>query len=181
ELRTIYRNQDFCRGLRILAKRCERPVYANGRVSFAIELPPQATWHGCLLYGPCDRGLCLQAPKKCISSSDRSVVGRRLAAWRKSVLKIHTSNEEFFRIYRQAVEDMAALRLPIENTDPLRFVPAAGIPWFVALFGRDSLLASLQNALVYPDFACATLDVLARFQATEVDDYRDAQPGKIMH
>jgi glycogen debranching enzyme len=49
------------------------------------------------------------------------------------------------------------------------------------LFGRDSLLASLQNTLVYPDFACATLDVLARFQATEVDDYRDAQPGKIMH
>jgi glycogen debranching enzyme len=49
----------------------------------------------------------------------------------------------------------------------------------VALFGRDSLIASLQNAVVYP--ACAALDVLGKFQVTELDDYRDAEPGKIMH
>ena len=61
------------------------------------------------------------------------------------------------------------------------FVPAAGVPWFVALFGRDSLIASLQNALVYPGFARGTLDVLGSLQATERDDYRDAEPGKIMH
>ena len=48
---------------------------------------------------------------------------------------------------------MASLRLLIEGTDHLQFVPAAGVPWFVALFGRDSLIVSLQNALVYPDFA----------------------------
>ena len=76
---------------------------------------------------------------------------------------------------------MAALRLPIEGTDHLQFVPAAGVPWFVALFGRDSLIVSLQNALVYPDFARGALDVLGSWQATERDDYRDAEPGKIMH
>ena len=70
---------------------------------------------------------------------------------------------------------------PIEGTDHLRFVPAAGVPWFVALFGRDSLIASLQSALVYPSFARGTLDVLGSLQATERDDYRDAEPGKIMH
>ena len=91
------------------------------------------------------------------------------------------SNEEFYRLFRQAIEDMAALRLPIEGTDHLRFVPAAGVPWFVALFGRDSLIVSLQNALVYPDFARGALDVLGSWQATERDDYRDAEPGKIMH
>ena len=57
---------------------------------------------------------------------------------------------------------MAALRLPIEGTDHLQFVPAAGVPWFVALFGRDSLIVSLQNAMVYPDFARGALEVLAR-------------------
>src|SRR6185437_13036569 len=82
---------------------------------------------------------------------------------------------------RQAVEDMAALRLPIEGTDHLRFLPAAGVPWFVAPFGRDSLIASLQSALVYPSFARGSLDVLGSLQATERDDYRDAEPGKIMH
>ena len=57
---------------------------------------------------------------------------------------------------------MAALRLPIDGTDHLEFVPAAGVPWFVALFGRDSLIVSLQNAMVYPDFARGALDVLGR-------------------
>jgi glycogen debranching enzyme len=60
-------------------------------------------------------------------------------------------------------------------------IPAAGVPWFVAVFGRDSLIVSLQNMLVYPDFARGALDILGRLQATEIDDYRDAQPGKILH
>jgi len=61
------------------------------------------------------------------------------------------------------------------------FVPAAGLPWFVALFGRDTLIVSLQTMIVYPEFAAGTLEVLAQYQATERDDYRDAEPGKILH
>ena len=97
------------------------------------------------------------------------------------MLKIETSNEEFYRFYHQSLEDMAALRLPIEGTDHLEFVPAAGVPWFLALFGRDSLTVSLQNAMVYPGFARGALEVLSRYQAKRRDDYRDAEPGKIMH
>ena len=76
---------------------------------------------------------------------------------------------------------MSALQLPVEGTDHLEYVPAAGLPWFIGLFGRDSLIVSLQNALVYPNFARGALDVLGRFQAVSRDDYRDAEPGKIMH
>ena len=97
------------------------------------------------------------------------------------MLKIHTSNEEFYRLYRQALEDMAALRLPIAGTDHMVFLPAAGLPWFVALFGRDSLIVSLQNLLIYPEFARGTLDILGALQAKEHDHYRDAEPGKILH
>ena len=61
------------------------------------------------------------------------------------------------------------------------FLPAAGLPWFVAPFGRDSLIVSLQNMLIYPDFARGTLDILGSLQARERDDYRDAEPGKILH
>ena len=60
-------------------------------------------------------------------------------------------------------------------------MPAAGVPWFVALFGRDSLIVSLQCGIIYPDFARGSLDVLGGYQARERDDYRDAEPGKIMH
>ena len=120
-------------------------------------------------------------PRECIDHCLNSSSAKDLAAWQDQTLAITTSNEEFYRFYRQAVEDMAALRLPIEGTDHLELVPAAGVPWFGGLFGRDSLIVSLQNGLVYPDFARGSLDVLGRHQATERDDYRDAEPGKIMH
>ncbi len=182
QLRTIYRNQDFCREVTILIRRNgSQPVYANGRISFEVGLVPGAAWHSCLLYELGDGKARFEASHHCIADSKQSKVGQRLEDWQQAVLKIHTSNEDFYRLFRQAVIDMAALRLPIAGTERLQFVPAAGVPWFVALFGRDSLIASLQNALVYPGFACGTLDVLGSLQATERDDYRDAEPGKIMH
>ena len=57
-------------------------------------------------------------------------------------------------------------------------MPAAGLPWFVAPFGRDSLLVSLQNILIYPHFARAALEFLGSLQATDDDPYRDAEPGR---
>ena len=181
-LKTIYRNQDFSREVTVLTRRNNsRPVYANGRLSFEVNLPPGAAWHSCLLYELGDGKARFEAPHNCIAASKQSAVGRRLEDWQQAVLKIRTSNDEFYRFFRQAVDDMAALRLPIEGAGHLEIVPAAGVPWFVALFGRDSLIASLQNALIYPGFARATLDVLGSLQATDRDDYRDAEPGKIMH
>jgi glycogen debranching enzyme len=79
------------------------------------------------------------------------------------------------------VEDLAALRLPRDAEHPQDLLTAAGVPWFVAVFGRDSLIASLQNIIVFPDFARGTLQRLADLQATEMDPYRDAEPGKIPH
>jgi len=58
---------------------------------------------------------------------------------------------------------------------------AAGVPWFSCLFGRDSIITSLQLLAVRPEIAQATLSILARLQATEIDELRDAAPGKIMH
>src|SRR5690606_34195969 len=60
-------------------------------------------------------------------------------------------------------------------------VPAAGIPWFVAAFGRDALLTAYFLLPFRPDVAAGTLRYLARWQAHEVDRVREAEPGKIMH
>jgi glycogen debranching enzyme len=92
-----------------------------------------------------------------------------------------STNEDFYRLYRQSVGDMCALRLYEHDMAHDVWVPAAGVPWFVTLFGRDSLIASLQNVTVNASFARGTLKKLAEFQATESDDYRDADPGKILH
>jgi glycogen debranching enzyme len=179
KLRTTYRNEDFIRAVHIGTRHeDQRAAYANGRLSFEVRLDPGQTWHCCLIYDLIDGNRHFHGPHECLLAEHHSEAH---ADWQDAVLKIRTSNEEFYRCYRQAIEDMAALRLPIVGTDHMVFVPAAGLPWFMAPFGRDSLIVSLQNILIYPEFARGALDVLGRWQATERDDYRDAEPGKIMH
>src|SRR5207249_428945 len=81
----------------------------------------------------------------------------------------------------QAVEDIGALRLYDEDFQPDVWVPAAGAPWFVALFGRDSLIVAMQTLMIHPGLALGALQKLAEYQASEFDDWRDAEPGKIPH
>ncbi|MGH7112410.1 MAG: glycogen debranching N-terminal domain-containing protein, partial [Stellaceae bacterium] len=182
ELTVDYRNRDFRRELTVTRRRNSAPcVYANGRISFAVALAPGETWHTCLEYAVFDGRRRHHPPAECIDRVSRSQLIEPLKKWREAALKIDAANEDFQALYDQGIEDMAALRLPVPGTHHLEFVPAGGIPWFVALFGRDSLIVALQNALVYPDFARGALDVLGRFQARERDDYRDAEPGKIAH
>jgi glycogen debranching enzyme len=182
QLRTIYRNGDFVRAVSVAPEHQQtKAVYANGRLSFEIGLDPGEAWHGCLLYTLADGKRPAAPPNDCVDQHHKSHHAETLADWLQSVLKVRTSNEEFYRLYRQALEDMAALRLPIAGTDHMVFLPAAGLPWFVAPFGRDSLIVSLQNMLIYPDFARGALDILGSLQAKDEDDYRDAEPGKILH
>ena len=181
QLRTVYRNGDFSRAVTLRAGVNNRGVYANGRLSFEVGLKPGEAWHTCLLYTLEDGDKHFAPPHDCIGDSFKSHHADTMADWLRTVLKIQTTTEKFYSFYRQALEDMAALRLPIEGTDHKVFLPAAGLPWFVAPFGRDSLIVSLQNILIYPEFARGALDILGSLQAKEEDNYRDAEPGKILH
>src|SRR5262249_40996152 len=181
-LRTIYSNREFQQRVTISVSRAtSKAVSANGRLSFEVALQPGEAWHACLLYTVADREQRLDAPRYCVGETHKSRHSLTMTEWLKTVVKIETSNEEFYRLFRQALEDMAALRLPIRGTDHVVFLPAAGLPWFVAPFGRDSLIVSLQNILVYPEFARGALEILGSLQAKEDDPYRDAEPGKILH
>jgi glycogen debranching enzyme len=182
QLRTAYRNHDFQRAVTITVKRAsDGAVYANGRLSFEVALQPGEAWHACLEYKLEDGKRSFVPADACVTDCENTHHAENLADWLAKVTKIQTSNEEFYRLFRQALEDMAALRLPIGGTDHLVFLPAAGLPWFVAPFGRDSLIVSLQNILIYPEFARGALNILGSLQATEDDPYRDAEPGKILH
>jgi glycogen debranching enzyme len=178
-LRTVYRNGDFSRAVIIsVSQAC---VYANGRLSFEVALAPGEAWRACLLYTLEDGGKRAAAPRGCTDDHHRSRHAETLRDWLDTVTTVRTSNEEYYRLFRRALEDMAALRLPVEGNSPHMFLPAAGLPWFVAPFGRDSLIAALQSVLVRADFARGALDVLGALQAQENDPYRDAEPGKIFH
>jgi glycogen debranching enzyme len=182
-LRISYVNKDFCREVIVRTANGDGAptVNANGRLSFDIALKPGQGWHRCLIYDLVDGPKRMRAPRECTHSSMTSEHADNMEEWQRTVLKIKTSNEEFYRCYNQGVQDMAALRLPLKGTDHMVFVPAAGLPWFVALFGRDALIVSLQTMIVYPEFSAGALEVLGRLQAQGRDDYRDAEPGKILH
>ncbi len=176
-----YRNADFHRAVTMRIRSALPATYANGRVSFEITLQPGETWHACLLSDIEDDTDIISAPTHCTGENRNSGAGRALAAWRAEATKLRTSNEEVYRSWHQAIDDMAALRLPIEEDGRIDVIPAAGLPWFVALFGRDSLIVALQTAAVSSEFLRGALAVLGDRQARERDDYRDAEPGKILH
>src|SRR5262249_49813639 len=152
----------------------------NGRINFAVDLAPGAVWHACCRYDIEDNRP-RRASDECAHRFDKSVTAENLADWKRVTTQITTSNEDFYRLYRQAVEDMAALRLPPVGDHLHELLAGAGGPWFSTIFCRGNLIVSLPDKNVYPRFARGTLRRLAELQATELDDYRDAEPGKIPH
>ncbi|MFL5775388.1 MAG: glycogen debranching N-terminal domain-containing protein [Chloroflexota bacterium] len=100
-------------------------------------------------------------------------------AWTRSTTSVATDNELFNLTIARSVAD---LRLLVNDGpgEGQRYI-AAGVPWFTTLFGRDSIIAAIQTLAFRPQIAIETLEVLASLQATEVDDWRDAEPGKILH
>src|SRR4051794_3772045 len=123
-LTTTYRNGDFVRCLRIRTVSPRPAMYANGRISFTVQLAPGESWCGSLLYDLIDGERVYAAPPQC-RLDDSSPQGQELQAWRARVLKVESSVHTFVRLFDQAVEDMAALRLPIEGPDRMDYLPAA--------------------------------------------------------
>jgi glycogen debranching enzyme len=185
-LRTSYDHEDFHRAVNYWVSNTDVPVdFANGRIVFEIELEPGQAWHTCgeliLEHG--------QHVKKSVyghrfpeqHEEPLSRLNELQAHWLSSCPQLLTPNDHVYRMYRQAIEDMGALRIYDLDVSDEEWVPAAGVPWFVTLFGRDSLIASLQNMSISTNFAHGALKRLAEYQAIYRDDWRDAQPGKILH
>src|SRR5581483_2559051 len=91
--------------------------------------------------------------------------------------EVHSDSLLFNRIVERSLRDLHLLKTSLQGQQFF----AAGVPWFVTLFGRDSLIASLQMLAYEPAIAEQTLRVLAHYQVQTVDEWRDEQPGKIMH
>ena len=98
-------------------------------------------------------------------------------AWVAGCAHVTTDNELFDRFFDASVRDLHALMMPAEGGQ----LPAAGIPWYVAPFGRDSLLTACEALMINPEVARGTLLVLAGLQVDVDEAWRDAEPGKILH
>ncbi len=107
-------------------------------------------------------------------------LGRELDRWIETAPKLRCDWEPLVATYRRSLVDLAALRFspPVAGG---RSLPAAGLPWFMAMFGRDSIFTSLQALPFQPELAATTLLALADWQGVRRDDFRDEDPGRIMH
>ena len=103
-----------------------------------------------------------------------------LEEWLEEAPKLESSWDKLGHIYWRSMVDLAALRF-YPDILPGASVPAAGLPWFMALFGRDSVITSYQSLPFAPELAETTLRVLSARQGQQVDDFRDEEPGKILH
>ena len=114
-----------------------------------------------------------------ISPTD-AIPMRRLASWRASVPRVVSTDPRLARVTDQALADIAALRI-IDTAHRERPVIAAGAPWFMTLFGRDSLLTSSMLLPFEPGLAAGVLSTLAELQGRVYDAVSEEQPGKILH
>jgi len=105
---------------------------------------------------------------------------RRLASWRASVPRVVSSDPRLAPAVDQAMADLSALRI-IDAAHPERPVIAAGAPWFMTLFGRDSLLSSWMTLPFDPTLATGVLVTLAELQGRRYDAVAEEQPGRILH
>lgn len=104
----------------------------------------------------------------------------RLNRWRATVPQVESDHPALASVIARGAEDLGALRM-FDPEHPERAVIAAGAPWFMTLFGRDSLLTSWMALPVDPDLALGVLQTLARFQGTKVDAKTEEEPGRILH
>ncbi len=186
ELHTTYNNKDFHRCLIYqLRNYTSEPYYANGRICFEVVLQPGEAWHTCGNFILVVNDRVRKPVHICYDSAVDTEVNLELEQlhrqWVETVTELTVANEEVYRVYKQSVSDLAALRLYDYDLEPDIWIPAAGVPKFVSIFGRDSLIVSLQSTIVHPGFARGALKKLAQLQATVVDHWRDSQPGKILH
>jgi glycogen debranching enzyme len=183
-LETRYQRGDFVRRclVRTLSDQAGL-THANGQLRFPVDLLPGEEWRVCLQYDLiADDSEFPPLAARCVFEREQDdEVLRQARRWYSSVSRLETSDFRLQLAYDQAIEDFAALRLYDADTAAGGWVPAAGVPWFVALFGRDSAIASLQAGLAQPTFALGTLECLARWQSRVDDPERDAEPGKIPH
>ena len=112
-------------------------------------------------------------------SDERETLGDVVAAWTLRVPRVRGGWESLRRAFDRSIEDLAALRM--RTGEFRRPLFAAGMPWFMTVFGRDTAITSLQSLLLGPEPAIGALDALAELQATTVDPAIDAEPGKIVH
>ncbi|GIH15808.1 amylo-alpha-1,6-glucosidase [Rugosimonospora africana] len=179
-LRLCYERESFRREAAVTSS---IPADIDERgMTFQIRVGPQETWTTLLevqILGFNGSNVRESLTGRPVRSRDQ--LKRDLDEWLARAPRLATDNDDLLTSYRRSLVDLAALRYtPLTAVDD-RSMPSAGLPWFMSIFGRDSIFTSLQALPFAPGLAASTLNVLSVTQGTKLDDFRDCEPGKILH
>jgi glycogen debranching enzyme len=155
---------------------------SDGVARFALSLEPGDRWQLAVGVQAELEGVEPLAAESFARELDeeRREATRSLAEWQSAAPVLTADWDDLVHTWNRSLADLAALRMRApELADG--YLLAAGTPWFMTVFGRDTLISSLQSLLLAPELAAGTLRVLAATQATDDDAERDAEPGKIIH
>jgi len=166
-----YKREVFVRETRITAD--QKGETRKDGLTFRVKLQPRSRWAVAFDVQVSARGSEPEGTPA-ISLSQKEV-----DEWVSTAPRLVSTWDALHRIYRRSLVDMAALRFRTGIVPGA--LPAAGLPWFMAVFGRDSLLTSFQAIPYAPELAASTLRALALFQGRVEDPFRDEEPGKILH
>jgi glycogen debranching enzyme len=173
-----YRRGAFRRSTQVIFS---PPVELSDDVAvFDVVVPRRGEWSTCVQFTLGLDELVLRPRYVCGEPIERSMPSLRLQQWRRRLPVFTVEDSDVARLLSRSTEDLAALRI-FDPQHPDRAVVAAGAPWFMTLFGRDSLITSWAAMLVDPDLALGTLQTLAQFQGTSVDARTEEEPGRILH
>lgn len=153
---------------------------AEGVARWEVIVAPKGTWSICQQFSCGIDGDEIEPRWRCGQPVWRAKPAERLAQWRRNVPVVETDHDGLRRVVVRGAEDLGALRI-FDPDFPERTVVAAGAPWFMTLFGRDSLITAWMALIADPELALGTLQTLARFQGTEVNPHNEEEPGRILH
>jgi len=172
-----FHDGDARRGVRISAQGAR--ASADG-LYFEATVAARDTWRTSVLVIPSMDGQELSATFPLDRPVSESLPAQRVRDWRGMGIRIDTENAQLRRTLERSMEDLGALRIA-DPEHPDELAVAAGAPWFMALFGRDSLLTSYMALPLDPDLAVGTLKALARSQGSRDEPRTEEQPGRILH
>jgi glycogen debranching enzyme len=152
----------------------------DGTLTIDVVVPARGEWTSTLMVLPSFDGVETPPRYPLGEPVERSVPAQRLREWREGAPVVRTDSPALAQALARTEQDLGALRI-FDPEQPDRVAVAAGAPWFMTVFGRDSLLTAWMALLVDPRLAVGTLRTLARFQGTEVDARSEQEPGKILH
>lgn len=185
ELLLRYRNGTFARETRIAVSEPAR--IEHDAIRFTLLLAPREqhvvtfTVSAVFEDGARDAARTRARPSVDGFERERSRLREEEETWLADVPALTTDSDTLRHAYDRSLDDLAALRFDPSGDGRDEWVPAAGLPWFMTLFGRDSLITSYQALPFLPALARSTLHTLAMRQGTRRDDFRDEEPGKMLH